>query len=96
MTSTLEGFSADEVKFIIHGSTCSVLCICLFKRYSKCKAPGEKFSQFQTSSSRKGAEQLMSQTRLCSTKQMAYGNLVNCGSLLSLQGFRIFVNKEAF
>lgn len=37
----------------------------------------------------------MKQTRLHSTK-LACGNLINCGSLLSLQGFGAFVNKEAF
>lgn len=109
MTSTLEGFSAYGADFEgvrpcqngYHRGTYIALCILLFKIYYQCKA----LREIPHSSELCGWEEedkitlLLNQTRLCSTKiafLIAYGSLVNCVSLLSLQGFWIFVNREAF
>lgn len=87
MTSTLEGFSVDGVKWINHG----IICILWSSRDTgsiKLWGKSSHSSRLHGQEKRQKIAAFMNQTRLCSTKltfQMAYGNLINCGSMLSLQ-----------
>lgn len=69
-------------------------------RYWKHKALGKKFPQFRLHGQEKGKRTavFVNKAKLCSTELaywMAYRNLVNRASLLSLQGLENFVSKEA-